>query len=738
MSYLRRAPALVTSLLIAASAGAADSWAFNPPEDGFAADALIDLRSLNEKVAGESGFVSRSKDGNDFVLGNGKPARFWCLNGGAEKPEDLAHEARFLAKHGVNMLRLHTQLSPGDNSKVTDVNRDVITRIWKSVAAMKKEGIYCTISPYWASCGLKPSWGIQGHSEAWGVLFIDQTLQSGYKAWLKALYTEKNPETGIPLAQDPAVAVIQLQNEDSLLFWTMIGFINQKGQPYDELRKAFGDFAKKKYGDLDKAKEAWGGDACEGDDPANGMLGFHQVWEITNNPGGKQGERIAAQIECWSQVMYDFNKAMEKYLREELGCKQLINACNWRPADIVKMFDAEHWAYTANQVIAVNRYMGGVHTGENDGWAIEPNAHFTNQTITTEPTAFAINAKQVVGFPYLVTESNWVLPDRYQSEGPLMIAAYSSLTGLDGYYWFASGAREWDVCLWPWGKAPKWSAGTPMCVGQFPAAALAYRKGYFKTGEAVVHEERELKDIWHEGPALIGEEAGYDPNRDAALPTKSAVKTTVNPLAFLAGRVEVVYGGDPAKSKVSPDLKKLVDDEKKTVTSITGEEKLDYGNGLVTANAPKAQGAAGFLAKAGDIQLGDVSIACTNEYATVIVVAMDDKPLKESAKVLVQIGTIQRPTGWQEVAEEFDVDKQHFKGFRVVSQGTNPWTVENAQGTVTIKNPQLAKAVIVDPNGMPAGDAEGASANGVFTLTLPANALYVVLTPKPVEKTSKK
>jgi hypothetical protein len=724
---------LLSTLLAAAAAPAAESWNFAPAEDAFSADAVIDLRPLNEHVAGESGFVKRSADGNDFVLGNGKPVRFWCMNGGGED-KDLQHEARFKAKHGVNMVRLHCQLSPGDGSKVTDVNRDQIKHIQRCVAAFKKEGIYCTVSPYWASCGLKPSWGIQGHQEAWGVLFIDQLLQGGYKAWLKALYGEKNPETGIPLAQDPAVAVIQLQNEDSLLFWTMIGFLNQKGQPYDELRRAFGDFAKKKYGDLAKAKAAWGGDACDGDEPARGMLGFHQVWEITSNPGGKKGERIADQVECWSRIMFDFNKAMEKYLREELGCKQLINAGNWRPADIVKLFDAEHWSYTANQIIAVNRYMGGIHIGENDGWAIENNAHFTNQTMTLEPTALAINGKQVVGMPYLVTESNWVLPDLYQSEGPLMIAAYSSLTGVDGYYWFVSGAREWDVCTMPWGKSMKWSAGTPMCVGQFPAAALAFRKGYFKAGEAVVHEERELTDIWHETTPLIAEEAGYDPNRDKDLPTKSSVKTTVDPLAFLVGKVEVVYAGDPAKSKVSPELARLIDTGAKTVTSITGEQKLDYGNGLLTVNAPKAQGAAGFLGKAGTITLGDVAITCANPYATITAVAMDDKPLKDSAKVLVQIGTTQRPTGWQEAPAEFDMDKKHISGFKVVNHGTNPWTVEKAQGTIAITNPTLARATIVDPNGMAAGDAAGTSAGGVFTLTLPPDALYVVLTPAPAEK----
>ena len=43
-------------------------WAFQPPRDEFSPQALLDLRGLNEKFAGEHGFVTRTKDGNDFCL----------------------------------------------------------------------------------------------------------------------------------------------------------------------------------------------------------------------------------------------------------------------------------------------------------------------------------------------------------------------------------------------------------------------------------------------------------------------------------------------------------------------------------------------------------------------------------------------------------------------------------------------------------------------------------------------
>src|SRR6516165_3019181 len=54
-----------------------DSWAFRPPRDSFSAAALWNLSQLNEKVAGEHGFIGLSPDGDSFVRGDGQPIRFW-------------------------------------------------------------------------------------------------------------------------------------------------------------------------------------------------------------------------------------------------------------------------------------------------------------------------------------------------------------------------------------------------------------------------------------------------------------------------------------------------------------------------------------------------------------------------------------------------------------------------------------------------------------------------------------
>lgn len=742
---LRIVPILIAACTSFTSLAGEERWAFTPPPDAFAADAMLDLRGLNEPIAGASGFVRLSPDGNEFVLGNGKPARFWAANAGLGPgtPEEMARTARFFAKRGINMARIFGQISPDmgkdPHASITDANHAVIDHIWRFEAALKKEGIYSVISPFWVCSLPNPlpsSWGFAGDPQpGYGYLFFNRHFQDAYKSWMKALYAETNPYTGIPLAKDPAVAVIQLQNEDSMLFWTFMNVFAGQGQAFQELSSQFGAWAAKKYGSLAAAKAAWKGESANGDDPAHGRLGFYQMWEITNQPSGAKGDRMADQVLFVAETMYHFNQMMDTYLHQELGCRQLINAGNWRTADTVKLQDLEHWSYTANQVMDTHYYVGGVHVGPDAGWAIDVGDHYTNLSCILDPRSMPLNIKQVVGHPFIESESSWTIPDLYQSEGPAMVAAYSALTGFGAFFWNGGGggAPGWDGAKFPWGpKAAKWAMQNPMGLGQFPAAAVMYRRDDVRRGAVAVHEERPLDDLAHERTPLIAEEKAFDPNRDQEkIPSRSTVRTSVNPLAFLVGRVEVVLGAkaDPARNRIA-DLDRYIDSRKHEISSITGQIHLNWGTGLFTVDTPKAQVAAGMLGRNPPVALSEVSIACQNPYATIMVVSLDDAPLSSSGKVLVQIGTTCRTTGWKDHPASFTVDKQELQGFQVDDAGDNPWAVEKAQGVVTIHNARLRVATILDPNGMAAGRAEGHADHGSFLLTLPSDALYVVLTAR--------
>ena len=667
-------------------------WSFEPDLDEYLKPDALGLRSLNEKIAGENGWLAVDKQG-DLVDGKGKAVRLWAANTGVQERsfDDVQAHARHLAKRGVNMVRYHSALNP-EGSIEAGPRDGTIDNLHKLVAGMKGEGIYTTWSPYWA-----------GHSGApkETLLFWDVKVQAAYKRWIKEALTRPNPYDAkkTPLAKDPALAIFQIQNEDSMFFWTTMGALKD-----EDLRRITATY------------HAWR--------TANKLAGTPELnfkfWEL-----GNPNQDHMDTMRFFAETMRAWNTEVERFLREEVGCKSLVNAGNWRTADQVRLLDLERWSYDANAVIGVNRYVGGVHVNPSEahknGYLVSVGDLFTDQSKTVDWEALATNARQVAGKAYIIPESTWVPPGSHHSEGPFLVAAYSALTGVDAYYWFALGQVGFDSTV------NKWQAASPVVMGGWPAASYLFRKGLVQRGKPAVHEERALDDLWKLRVPVLAEEAGFDPNRDASISPKSNLKSTIDPAAYLVGPVEVVLGGDPAKS-AAVDLKPYVDKDAGTATSITKELVMNWKTGLCTIDAPSAAGATGFLAKAGTIKLKGLTISAKNDYATVLAVALDDKPLTTSKKVLVQITTQNQPYGWKVSPASFEHEKKPYDGFRIDAVGEAPWNVTDTAMAITLLNKGLRTAVRLDENLYPTKDAVPVKAEaGGLTITPSKNTMYLLV-----------
>ena len=700
-------------------------WAFEPAPDPLSPGALLDLRYLNPMPAGKHGFVRLSPDGESFVDGRGEPIRFWAgttyVAENKAPVEEIARWGNFHAKRGVNMVRFHGNLS-GKDGEFAKTDEDQLDTVWRLVAGMKQAGIYTTISPYWGSHTKVPKhWkGPEtGGDSLTGMLFFDPTTQAAYKSWLRDLFTRTNPYTGIALKDDPAFAIFQIQNEDSLLFWTEQ---NIKGAARRMLGKLFGNFLIEKHGSLEAAKSAWGGASMKEDDFAEGVVGLHIIWRLTQ-PRGKDQARLDDQLEFYARTMHEFNAMVESFIRDELGASQLINAGNWKTADNLTMLDSERWSYTANDVSGVNSYVSSFHQGEGNGYSIRKGHRFVNESALRNFGKLATNIKQPAGQPMIISESLWVPPNRYQAEGPLATAAYQSLTGVDAFYWFTLG-RGFDS------QFNKWSANTPTQLGVFPAAALIYRNHYLKQGKPVVHERRALENLWQQRSPIISETPGFDPNRDSGdLPKEAPVGKGVDPRAFLVGPVKVSYDADPAKSQIA-DLTPHIDDAKGIVRGNTGEVELDTQQGIITINAAKAKSVSGFLTEASPFLLGGVHIESSNEYASISVVSLDGADLDTSGHILIQAATTSRPYGFKTKPVKARTKHESFEALEITDLGSNPINLELIQATVTIDNPSLARAWVLDANGYVRDELEIQRKGGAITIPLPDDALYVVLRSK--------
>ena len=708
-------------------------WRFEPQSDAFSAASLLDLRSLNEAYAGEHGFV-RATPAGAFVRGDGEPIRFWGVGCSvmAAHPLELENNARFLAKRGVNMVRFHGMgpLRPDAGAKRLEA-RD---RLWRLVAAMKREGIYTTYSAYYphAEKGTD-NWGEGVDQETTScLLFFYEPVQKLYKQMLRDFLLETNPYTGISLRDDPALAMIQMQNEDGMLFWTTMSLT---GKPLEVLTSKFQLWAEAKYGSKEKVIEAW----YPGGVPAGSgeTAGLENLWlwtrEATDGKQRKPTRRSLDQLAFFTDTMRVWNQEFVRFMREELQCKQMLNIGNWRTVDDTMLMDLERSTYGVGDVIAKNNYNPSIHKGNYAGWAIVVGDKFDNVSRTRSPGLIPCNLKQVVGKPMIIPECLWAPPNAYQVEGPLLSSAYMSLSGVDSLYWFEVHEPQWLQPSSANGYLPslgKFRAETPALMGQFPATALLFRKGYVSQGEPVVVEHRTYSSMLALEKPLIAEFKPFDPNVDEKYDVAMAEGLQVNPLAYLVGPVLVEYSEAPGLSQISPTLTACLDAGKSRVRSNTGELSMEYGKGLFRMDTPKGQGFCGFLKEAGAVGTSDLTLTCSNEFAVVVAVALDDKPLSVSQKILVQTGTPVRSLGWKDRESVLTFESGRKQTVReVVNIGQAPWMVEKNRMTVKLRSSSVTRLVPLDMNGIPLPTVRNLrSENGFVSVEIPEDGMYFLIT----------
>lgn len=690
-------------------------FAFDVPMDEFAATALLDLRQLNEKRAGAHGRVAAKGDG--FVLGDGSPVRFWAANAGpADNTDADAYLAARLAKCGVNLARIHGGIADRGGSDPTAIDRGRLARVQEQVEAFADQGIYTYLSTYfplWMQ--LKDSDGIEGAAigkNPFALLLFEPRFQSFYKAWSKQMLTTKNPKTGKSLAEEPALAIWEIENEDSFFFWTFKAEALGPG-PWARLEGMFFDSLAARYGDIAKARAAWGGERHGDDDDATKRMGLYGAWEMAGGYAqsgpGKQA-RIRDQIRFLAELQHKTYADLAKYLREECGFKGVITASNWTTADNRQLLAIERWTYTATDAIDRHGYFGGKHEGDGSGWSVRVGNTYTDRAAVLEPTEALVGYAQIAGRPHIHTEVMWNSPNRFVADGPLLLSAYGDLQGVDAWFSFATHDGNWVSQ-----GTNKWPMMSPGWLGQFPAAALQFRRGDVQEAPVVVRQVASADDMFaRKGGGFV--EGGNADFRIAEAPKAADAGeiSAFDPLSYCVGRVERVMpgiAGAPADAKpMVADLAKSIDRGAKVVTSATGQLRWDWGNGVVTVDTPRSQAATGFLAKAGDIHLGDITIHSGNEYGTVWAISLDGQPLASAKRILVQAFTEQHLHGWRAT------------GGHIEDVGAAPWNVRDIDATVTWKNAP-AKAQVLDGHGYPVADL-ALSGNA---LTLPKDALYVVL-----------
>jgi hypothetical protein len=698
-------------------------FAFDPKEDAFAATAGFDLRPLNETEAGEEGFIS-VKDGQFAHSKTGKAVRFWAVNGPPNKmddPAELRRCARMLAKHGVNLIRIHAGYFNSDG----EVDLAKVQHAIDVVEAMKSQGIYTDFSVYWYSfISPKPNtpWlqGYDGKKNPHAALIFNPDFQKRYHEWWTALLTTPSKTTGKRLVDEPAVASVEMQNEDSLFFWTFA----DKNIPDAQMRiieKLFGDWLTKKYGSLDAALKQWHGQGHGRDSVAEGRMGFRQLWNIFNERSARDKDTVAFMTE----LQRDFYEKTYAFLRG-VGFKGVITTSGWTTASQEYLGPLDKYTNTVGDYVDRHGYFGGSRRGPNDGWALMNTQVYADRSALRfdpeEPGKPKLFVNPVMdphyeGKPSVISETSFDRPNRYRTEGPLYYACYGALQDSNGFFLFALDTDHWSVK--PGYFMQPWTLMSPGSMGQFPAAALIYRESLVSPGDVLVDLNLKIADIEDLKGTPMPQDASFDELRLKDVPSGTTLKANsiIDPLVHYAGRTNVNFSetGGPAKLV---DLSPYIDHAAQTVTSTNRQLKLDYGKGVLTINAPAAQGVSGNLKAAGAVETADLTIRSDLELGHIIAVALDGKPLATSGRILLQVMSEERPTGYR--TEDAGNGKR-----RITDIGSDPWLVKDLDGTIRLKRSDAGslKVTPLDFNGYPL------KAMGTATeIKLGAETVYYLIT----------
>ena len=196
----------------------------------FADSCLVDLSGHLPGPIGPEDFVSVDKRGQ-FCWPDGRRIRFWGINVAKDavfQPHSVIDRvADLFARAGFNLVRLHHLddvgglLPPeraGQSQRLDPQKLDAVD-YW--IAALKQRGIrvYLDLLDYrtfWEEEGV-PNGSLLGRGAKPYALFSERLIDLQIEYARQLLVDHVNPYTGLSYAQDPALTLVELCDENGLL-----------------------------------------------------------------------------------------------------------------------------------------------------------------------------------------------------------------------------------------------------------------------------------------------------------------------------------------------------------------------------------------------------------------------------------------------------------------------------------------------------------------------------------------
>lgn len=189
-----------------------------------------------------------------------------CFGANFCDKESAERLAATLARFGVRVVRLHHMDSRdiwGKNFErtKTEIDPEQLDRLDYLIAQFEKRGVYVNINLH-VSRYLDERDGFENsdgyHRQCKGVDNFEPRMIALQKDYARDLLTHVNPYTGRAYTDDPGVAMIEINNENSVVACWTWGEMDKLGEPYSALfQSLWNDWLVKKYGNTDALRKAW-------------------------------------------------------------------------------------------------------------------------------------------------------------------------------------------------------------------------------------------------------------------------------------------------------------------------------------------------------------------------------------------------------------------------------------------------------------------------------------------------
>jgi hypothetical protein len=409
----------------------------------FAPDApgLLSAADLvaREKPAGRHGpIIAR---GGHFYSGANR-IRFWgvnlCFGGNFPTYQQADALARRFASFGINAVRFHHMDAspfPGGifaDQSLTKLSDEALDRLDYFIAALKKGGIYSNLNLHVSrNYARRNKWENAEKLEQYDKIvdIFHPELIEANKTFARDLLTHVNKYTNTRYADEPAICMVEINNEDTLFFWGGVQKLATLPEPYaGMLQKLWNQWLIEKYKSRQGVLAAWQKEdaLAAAEDPASGTIARGLLkGQTASHPRSVDWYRfLQATDEKYFTSMRDF-------LKNDLGVKvPITGTIALGPLGALsqsKMDFVDAHAYWDHPRFPRRQW-------DMKDWEIR-NTPMTDSSSTA--ALWGLAASRVAGKPFTVTEYNHAAPNEYQAECIPMIASFAAMQDWDAVFIFS-------------------------------------------------------------------------------------------------------------------------------------------------------------------------------------------------------------------------------------------------------------------------------------------------------------